>query len=194
MRTTVPAPLRRRPCAALILALAFVVPGALAQDSMPSDTLSSYVLDPAEGLMPEFGSEIKAGAAQSGGAYTFTVTEKEDWGSPIHVHRTRDVMLYVLEGTLSLYLDGETHELGAGAFARIARGSPHALGYYSDARTKVIHVFVPGGWEDFWLDNRALGIRSEAEDMSSEAFRSQLIEIAEKYQTEFVAPNPFRER
>lgn len=168
------------------------VRAAGAGTSMSPDTTGSYVLAHEAGVMAEFGSEIKAGAAQSEGRYTFTVTEKEDWGSPIHIHRTRDVLLYVLEGTLSLHLDGETHQLGRGAFAHVARGSPHGLGYYAGERTRVIHVFVPGGWEDFWLENSALGIAAEREAMPSEEYRRRLIEIAERYDTEFVAPNPFR--
>lgn len=162
-----------------------------AQGRIEVPASESYVLAPGIGLMPEFGSEIKAGRAESVGSYTFTVTEKSAWGSPIHVHRTRDVLLLVLEGTLSLHLDGQTHEMRAGSFARIAKGSEHALGYYSEERTQVVHVFLPGGWEDFWLETRELGERAERGLVNPDDYRARLIEIAERYDTEYIAPNPF---
>lgn len=165
--------------------------GASAQAERDPPTTGSYVLTPGVGLVSEFGSEIKAGTAQSGGEYTFTVTEKSSWGSPIHAHRTRDVLLLVLEGVLSLHLDGETYEMPAGSFARIERGSEHALGYYSEERTRVVHVFLPGGWENFWLETRELGESAERTGIEPGEYRDRLIEIAERYDTDYIAPNPF---
>lgn len=48
---------------------------------------------------------------------------------PPHIHPTQDEFIYMLEGTLDLYLDGAWTQANAGDLARMPRGLPH--GYYN---------------------------------------------------------------
>ena len=69
-------------------------------------------------------------------------------------------MFYVLEGTLTLHLEGETSEAGPGTFVRIPPGTVHTFANDSDAPVRILNLSTPGGWE-FYMRDLAAGLSSD---------------------------------
>ena len=55
---------------------------------------------------------------------------REDPGfvTPLHMHPKTDEQFYVLDGVLSVFLDGQWMEIMPGTLAIVPRGTPHAQG------------------------------------------------------------------
>src|SRR4051812_42934711 len=51
---------------------------------------------------------------------------------PPHIHPTQEEFIYMLQGTLSLVLDGQESQAGPGDTIRLPRGVPHGLFSRSD--------------------------------------------------------------
>jgi quercetin dioxygenase-like cupin family protein len=79
-------------------------------------------------------------------------------GSPLHVHRREDEWFYVMEGELTLWVDGEVTVLPAGSFAFGPKDVPHTFLVSSDGARFLLGV-QPAGFEDFV---RALGVPAES--------------------------------
>lgn len=96
---------------------------------------------------------LRLGAAQSAGALSVyeAVIPVGAAGPPLHVHDAEDEALYVLEGSVVVRLGDERHELGAGSFAWMPRGVPHAFANLSDAPARGLGLCLPGGIEDMFL-------------------------------------------
>lgn len=73
-------------------------------------------------------------------------------GPPPHTHETVHDFFYVLEGTLTLFLDGETVDLGPGSFACAQPGTVHTFSNSSDAPVRFLNFNTPGGWENYMRD------------------------------------------
>ncbi len=71
-------------------------------------------------------------------------------GPPPHVHATFEHAWYVLDGTIRVQIGGETIELGAGAFAFVPAGTPHAFGNPGDAPARMLAIDTPGGLEGYY--------------------------------------------
>jgi quercetin dioxygenase-like cupin family protein len=69
--------------------------------------------------------------------------------TPLHVQPNEDEAFYVLEGRISLYLDGDRSEAGAGEVVWIPRGVPHAFRVDSE-QARIIALSVPGNHERFF--------------------------------------------
>jgi quercetin dioxygenase-like cupin family protein len=74
-------------------------------------------------------------------------------GSPLHVHRREDEWFYVIEGALTLWIDGRTVEAPTGSFVYGPRDVPHTFVVSSD-RARFLLVTEPAGFERFM---RAMG-------------------------------------
>ena len=61
-------------------------------------------------------------------------------------------MFYVLEGTLTMRLGDETHELGPGSFACVPPGVVHTFSNPSDRPVRLLNFNTPGGWENYMRD------------------------------------------
>lgn len=64
-----------------------------------------------------------------------------------HYHPNTDEQVYVLEGTLSVYIDDKWHELGPGTLGVLPKGKPHAQGNRSDKPVHMIGTGAPAGFE-----------------------------------------------
>ena len=72
---------------------------------------------------------IKAGAADTGGLFTFCeeVMPPRTPGPALHVHHGDDEFLYVIDGHLLVQAGEQRHDLGPGCFAWLPRQVPHAF-------------------------------------------------------------------
>jgi quercetin dioxygenase-like cupin family protein len=62
---------------------------------------------------------------------------------PPHIHPTQDEYVYLLDGTLDFWLDGETTTATAGDLAKLVRGIPHGIYNTSDADAKALFWVAP---------------------------------------------------
>jgi quercetin dioxygenase-like cupin family protein len=94
---------------------------------------------------------IKATGEDTGGAFFVAevVLEAGFPGPPPHFHERLRETLYVLEGELTMTLDGEVSVLGAGGFASIPPGTVHTFRNDGAAPVRGVNVNAPAGWEHY---------------------------------------------
>jgi quercetin dioxygenase-like cupin family protein len=87
---------------------------------------------------------VKATGSETAGAFLL-IEELARQGkvTPLHTHPDEAESFWVLEGEVLLHLDGDDRTLGAGAFASVPPGVPHAYLVTSDAARLLILV-TPG--------------------------------------------------
>ena len=64
-----------------------------------------------------------------------------------HSHEANAELFYVVEGTMSFLVGTNWIEAPRGSFLRIPAGTTHDFENRSDARSGVLNVFIPGGFE-----------------------------------------------
>jgi mannose-6-phosphate isomerase-like protein (cupin superfamily) len=67
-------------------------------------------------------------------------------GPGIHAH-PEDHVFYVIEGTVSIIIDGELSHAVQGTYALIPGGTPHTFENHGPVRCGFISLNVPGGFE-----------------------------------------------
>ena len=92
---------------------------------------------------------IKATAEQTGGEFfLFEEFASRGTATPLHVHPQDHESFYILEGELTIYLDGQTISASAGSFVHIPKGYfPHA--FQVDSETARFHVLTTPAHEQF---------------------------------------------
>ena len=93
---------------------------------------------------------IKATAEQTGGEFVlFEEFASREMATPLHVHPQDHESLYILEGELTIYLDGQPIAASAGSFVHIPKGYfPHA--FQVDSETARFHVLTTPAHEQFF--------------------------------------------
>ena len=95
-------------------------------------------------------------------------------GPPLHLHREQFDSFYVLEGTLTLRLGEEMHELGPGSFALIPPGTLHTYSNQGGEPLRVLNFGAPAGFEGYF--------REAAQAMAAGIFDPALAaELASRY-------------
>jgi mannose-6-phosphate isomerase-like protein (cupin superfamily) len=133
---------------------------ALARDETePADADASA--EPPERLEVGGGAiTIKADAAGTGGLFGYLDYEAPpDWpGPPPHRHRETVELFYVLEGGLTIEVDGENVPAPAGTFVMVAPGTAHKFSTTSGRSARFLVVVTPGGLEEYFRElARAIG-------------------------------------
>ena len=73
-------------------------------------------------------------------------------GTPPHVHDRLHDTFYVLEGTLTLWLDDDTVECEPGTFFCVPPGVVHTFGNQTQAPVRFLNFNTPAGWENYMRD------------------------------------------
>jgi mannose-6-phosphate isomerase-like protein (cupin superfamily) len=122
---------------------------------------------------------IKATGEDTGGSLYLgeALIEAGFAGPPPHVHERLHDMFYVLEGTLTMDVDGERRELGPGSFACVPPGIAHTFSNPSAGPVRFLNFSTPGGWEHYM---RALGEAARSGPLTPEVMGS----IASRYDFE----------
>jgi mannose-6-phosphate isomerase-like protein (cupin superfamily) len=68
-------------------------------------------------------------------------------GAALHIHDTFDVGFDVLAGELAFQVDDDVVTGGPGAFAWVARGTPHTLAHLSGHHARTLVLCSPAGFE-----------------------------------------------
>jgi quercetin dioxygenase-like cupin family protein len=71
--------------------------------------------------------------------------------TPLHLHPNLEEVIYVIEGEILAYLDGEERLVGAGGTLVVPRSLPHALLVTSETG-RLLCAVVPGDGEAFFRD------------------------------------------
>jgi glyoxylate utilization-related uncharacterized protein len=110
--------------------------------------------------------------------------------TPLHVHVNEEETFYVLEGEVSVFVDGERLDVGPGGFALVPRGVPHGYVVRSE-QARMLVTFSPAGFEDAFVD---LGIPVvEGEEPPAETVLPPVEEVVRAfapYGCEIVGPPP----
>jgi quercetin dioxygenase-like cupin family protein len=109
-------------------------------------------------------------------------------GSPLHVHRNEDEWFYVIEGELTIWVDGETVVAPAGSFVWGPRDLPHTFLVTSD-EARFLMVTDPAPFADFI---RSASVPAEALTLPSASVPTpspeELTTLAAEYGIEILGP------
>lgn len=133
-----------------------------------TDTRDAVVLGPGEGRaypMGRLSAVFKADGAESGHRYSISEwwLEPHTKGPGPHSHPEDDVF-YVLEGTMSVMVDTEWHEAGAGSFVLVPGNVTHDFENRTAERAGMLNVSAPGDFEDNMPGIAAWFVERSAED------------------------------
>lgn len=115
---------------------------------------------------------LKATKWDTGGAYSLLEANVTGGGPPQHIHKAEEEAFYVLEGEVNIKIGEETIRGTVGSFVIIPRGTIHTFWNAGPTPAKLLVIFSPPGFEQFFF-----------EDVGDEE-----IDVAEKYNLEVVGP------
>lgn len=123
----------------------------------PTQTRTPIALEAGEGEALWFNNDLltfKATGEQTGGAF-LAIEELARRGkvTPLHTHPDEEETFFILEGEATFHLDGRDRVLGAGAFASVPPGVPHAYLVTSEV-ARILLLITPGshGMEAFFRE------------------------------------------
>jgi quercetin dioxygenase-like cupin family protein len=88
------------------------------------------------------------------------VTSPAGATTPLHRQPYDDETLYILEGSMTVHLDGEEQTVGQGAIVFIPRETPHAL--LAEEECRLLIFGIPAGQERYF---RALSVPAPAREL-----------------------------
>ncbi len=134
-------------------------------------------------------AHILVGGERSGGAW-WMGQFREDPGfmTLLHLHPHMDEYFFVLQGLLSLYIDGTWHDLKPGSFALVPRGTPHAQGNTGKEPVHFLGSGSPAGFERFFIELDEIAKRVPP----GPQFGAEIAKIMPKYDTKPLGPPPHR--
>jgi len=141
-----------------------------------------YMLDKEKGqFLLTLGASVslKATSKQTGGVFNlFEVSCPPHYATPLHIHYTEDVAIYILDGALKFFWGSDEKEATAGSFFYQPRGTPHGFQVENDMPARILYMTVPAGFDQFVIEQEMLGPRSHRE------------ENAARYKIEILGPLP----
>ena len=117
----------------------------------PAASRSTVVLAPGAGRLYSMGrisAIFKADGAETDARYSISEwwLEPHTTGPGAHAHSEDDIF-YVLEGTMSILVDGQWRNATKGSFVLVPGGVTHDFENRGDTRAGVLNVSIPGAFE-----------------------------------------------
>jgi mannose-6-phosphate isomerase-like protein (cupin superfamily) len=126
----------------------------------------------------------KAGSEDLGGAAAvFVSIVAPHSGPPLHVHRETDEFLFVLDGTIDVWIGGRHARLSSGMSAVLPRGVVHRFDNVTSLPARALAVVTPGSGARFFDDIDRARPRLPDE-------MPKLAAIVARHDIEFVADPP----
>jgi quercetin dioxygenase-like cupin family protein len=126
-----------------------------------------YMLNNEEGqFLQALGARvaIKATSEQTGGVFNlFEVSCPPDYATPLLIHYTEDVAIYVLEGALTFFWGSEKKRSDAGSYFYQPRGTPHGFRAEGAMPARILYMTIPAGFDRFVIERKQPDSKSEAE-------------------------------
>lgn len=89
----------------------------------------------------------------TGGRYAqFEALIPPGGGPPPHVHHREEEGFYILEGEITLTIDGREFRAGPGSSANLPVGVPHMFRNNTDKPARMIVTVAPAGFEEFFFE------------------------------------------
>ena len=132
---------------------------------------------------------VKSASEQTQGRYALLEQVCAGAPPPMHVHDNEEEAFYVLSGTLDLYVGDDVHQVEAGTFCLVPRGTRHSFVSTSVEPARMLVVLSPAGFEQFFaeVENRF----PEADGIPSpDVVGPALGELASRYGLQIVGPPP----
>jgi quercetin dioxygenase-like cupin family protein len=139
-------------------------------------------VDYAEGEMLRLSPPNRADYAQ------IRLVEHAGYRTPLHVHPGTDETFLVVEGQLTLFVNGEAQTLQAGDYAFIPRGTPHAQGNTTNEDVVLVLTLSPGAFAGFF-DARAELVRTTPPDHPD--YRAGMMALGDRFDIDVLGPPPF---
>ena len=124
---------------------------------------------------------LVAGEETAGRCGLVETVEERGAKPPRHLHHWEDETLYVIEGSLSVWVASEWVEAPAGTAVFLPRGVEHAF-FAATEKARVLSFFVPAGFERFYREMAAAGPLDV----------EHLVTMAARYGCEITGPAPER--
>ncbi|MFC4807707.1 cupin domain-containing protein [Paenibacillus sp. GCM10023250] len=103
--------------------------------------------------MPGEQMAIRIHSSQVGGAITVIEARVPALiGPPKHIHKEREEVFEILEGTFRFQVGEEEFEATPGTSVVVPRGIPHAWANVGHDTGRILFTFAPGGIDDFFLE------------------------------------------
>ena len=126
-----------------------------------------YMLNNEEGqFLQALGAlvSIKATSEQTSGLFNqFEVSCPPDYDTPLLIHYTEDVAVYILEGTLTFFWGSERKGAVSGSYFYQPRGTPHGFRVDGIAPARILYMTMPAGFDRFILEHKLPTSESEPE-------------------------------
>ena len=78
-------------------------------------------------------------------------------GTPLHIHRTSDEVIHLIEGQLTVKLGDEVKTIGPGTWIFIPRGTTHGWRNTGTVPARASYTFTPSDGAKFFEESRLLG-------------------------------------
>lgn len=132
---------------------------------------------------------IKIYGASTNYAYSqLELIEYPDYDTPLHLHESSDELFYIIEGTLTIFINGEVKELQKGSILLIPKGTPHAQGNFTDKKVKVLITLSPAGFEHFFVERAAIVNKHPP---GTEEYGMKMRKLGETFDIKILGPSPF---
>ena len=94
-----------------------------------------------------------ASSEDTHGAWSLVeLKEMPGYHTNLHRHIHTDEAFYVMEGVLTVRIDGTLSDYAAGSYVLIPRGTPHAQGNRGKVPARMLLTMTPGGFERSFKD------------------------------------------
>ena len=137
-------------------------------------------------------TDNKARDTETRGTYSLvelTLAAAPVSGPPLHIHKSEDEAIYVLDGTVNVQVGDDTVVGEPGAFIFIPRGSVHRFWNPSSTPSRFLTIFSPPGFEGFLQEfGEPASGRVLPKPPEGPPDRDRLVAIANKYNMELVPP------
>lgn len=110
--------------------------------------------------------------------------------SPFHIHQREDELIYVLDGELSVYVDGRRRGLLRGAGVMLPRGHEHAF-VVDSAEVRMLTLFSPAGFERLIVETGQPVVWPMRSVVSVDAGAvERMVVAAARYECDITGPPP----
>lgn len=158
------------------------------------DSTKITIVPPATGHPFELGvgeAVIKISSEITNGEFSqMELTEHPGYETPLHIHDHTTEVFYVIEGTLTVLVDGARKSVEAGSYVFIPKGTPHAQGNFTNSKLRTIITFYPGGFEKFFEARSKI---VKAHPPGTKQYGIQMRKLGQKYDIRNIDYEPFRE-
>lgn len=107
---------------------------------------------------------VKADSEQTNGTFSlFEVSCPPGFTTPLHIHYTEDVAVFVLDGTLIIFWGSERKEAVIGSYFYQPRGTAHGFRVAGTMPARILYMTIPAGFDQFVAEQELPASKAEPE-------------------------------